>query len=84
MVDALKRVTEKLRSENERLRRAAGEGGARAEAERGAREAKKRAAALREEVERLGVKAKEADGAVLKLAQKQVCWSGFGGFGVGW
>eukprot|EP00904_Undaria_pinnatifida_P003934 jgi/Undpi1/13541/HiC_scaffold_8.g03200.m1 len=71
VVDALKRVTEKLRSENERLRRAAGDGGARAEAERGAREAKKRAAALREEVERLDAKAKEADGAVLKLAQKQ-------------
>lgn len=81
VVDALKRVTEKLRSENERLRRAAGDGGARAEAERGAREAKKRAAALRGEVERLDAKAKEADGAVLKLAQKQVRGSGCGGLG---
>ena len=83
MVDALKRVTEKLRSENERLRRAAGDGGARAEAERGAREAKKRAAALRGEVERLDAKAKEADGAVLKLAQKQVRGSRCGGLGAG-
>lgn len=72
MVDALKRVTEKLRGENERLRRAAGDGSGRAEAERSARHAKKRAAALRAEVESLTVRAKEADGAVSKLAQKQV------------
>ena len=71
-MDALKRVVEKLRGENERLKRAAGDGGARAEAEKSAREAKKRAATLKEEVNRLTAKAKEADGAVLKLAQKQV------------
>lgn len=71
-MDALKRVTEKLRAENERLRRAVGDGGGRIEAEKSAREAKKRAAALQEEVERLSARAKDADGAVLKLAQKQV------------
>ena len=43
VVDALKRVTDKLRGENDRLRRVAGEGGGRAEAERSAREAKKKA-----------------------------------------
>ncbi|CAN0039421.1 unnamed protein product [Ectocarpus sp. 8 AP-2014] len=49
----------------------AGEGGGKAEAERSAREAKKKAAALREEVDRLTARAKEADSAVQKLAQKQ-------------
>ena len=43
VVDALKRVTDKLRGENDRLRRMAGDGGGRAEAERSAREAKKKA-----------------------------------------
>lgn len=47
VVDALKRVTDKLRGENDRLRRMAGEGGGRAEAERSAREAKKKAASFR-------------------------------------
>lgn len=42
-MDALKRVTDKLRGENDRLRRVAGDGGGRAEAERTAREAKKKA-----------------------------------------
>lgn len=42
-MDALKRVTDKLRGENDRLRRMAGEGGGKAEAERSAREAKKKA-----------------------------------------
>lgn len=42
-MDALKRVTDKLRGENDRLRRMAGDGGGRAEAERSAREAKKKA-----------------------------------------
>lgn len=46
VVDALKRVTDKLRGENDRLRRMAGEGGGRAEAERSAREAKKKAASF--------------------------------------
>ncbi|CAN0507011.1 unnamed protein product [Ectocarpus sp. 12 AP-2014] len=49
----------------------AGEGGGKAEAERSAREAKKKAAALREEVDRLTARAKDADSAVQKLAQKQ-------------
>ncbi|CAN0277824.1 unnamed protein product [Ectocarpus sp. 12 AP-2014] len=71
VVDALKRVTDKLRGENDRLRRMAGEGGGKAEAERSAREAKKKAAALREEVDRLTARAKDADSAVQKLAQKQ-------------
>ncbi|CAM9576248.1 unnamed protein product [Pylaiella littoralis] len=83
VVDALKRVTDKLRGENDRLRRVAGEGGGRAEAERSARAAKKKAAiicfasffhvqaALQEEVERLTARAKDADAAVQKLAQKQ-------------
>lgn len=43
VVDALKRVTDKLRGENDRLRRMAGDGGGRAEAERSAREAKRKA-----------------------------------------
>ncbi|CAM9334730.1 unnamed protein product [Hapterophycus canaliculatus] len=71
VVDALKRVTDKLRGENERLRRVAGEGGGRAEAERRARESKKKVAVLQEEVEKLTARAKEADSAVQKLAQKQ-------------
>lgn len=72
VVDALKRVTEKLRAENERLRRGAAEGAGRAEAERAARESKKRAGELKEEVDRLTAKAREADDAVYRLAQKQV------------
>eukprot|EP00903_Cladosiphon_okamuranus_P020140 g18493.t1 len=71
VVEALKRVTDKLRGENHRLRRMTGEGGGRAEAERSAREAKKKAAALRLEVERLTGRAKDAETAVQKLAQKQ-------------
>ncbi|CAN0109011.1 unnamed protein product, partial [Sphacelaria rigidula] len=71
VVDALKRVTEKLRAENERLRRGAAEGAGRAEAERAARSAKKRAGELKEEVDRLASKAREAEDAVHRLAQKQ-------------
>lgn len=72
VVDALKRVTEKLRGENDRLRRGAAEGAGRAEAERAARSAKKRADELKEEVDRLASKAREADDTVHRLAQKQV------------
>lgn len=72
MVEALKRVSEKLRSDNERLKKSAAEGAGRAEAERAAREAKKRVALLEEENERLKSRARQADDAVHRLAQKQV------------
>ena len=68
MVDALKRVTEKLKAENERLRRGAAEGAGRAEAERVARSAKERAGELKEDVGRLASRGREADGAVHRSA----------------
>lgn len=72
MVAALKRVTEKLKAENERLRKSAADGAGRADAERVAKEAKKRVTALEEEAEKLKTKARQADDAVHRLAQKQV------------
>ncbi|CAM9896164.1 unnamed protein product, partial [Choristocarpus tenellus] len=71
VVDALKRVVEKLRSENDRLRRGAAEGAIKAEADKAAKDAKRRASDLQVEVSMLRGKASAADDAVQRLAQKQ-------------
>ncbi|CAM9575309.1 unnamed protein product, partial [Discosporangium mesarthrocarpum] len=71
IVDALKRVVEKLRGENDRLRRGAAEGVVKSEAEKVAREARRRAKELQQEVASLRGKASAAQDAVQRLAQKQ-------------
>jgi predicted nucleic acid-binding Zn-ribbon protein len=62
----------KLKSENERLRAGAGEAVRLAAVQRGAKDAKDRAASLEEEVEKLRAKAAAGEDASAKLAQRQV------------
>jgi chromosome segregation ATPase len=71
VVDALKRVVEKLRAENERLRRGAADNIKLAEAEKKAKELKARNAELQDEVMALKARVSSGDEASQRLTQKQ-------------
>ncbi|CAM9189161.1 unnamed protein product [Chrysoparadoxa australica] len=71
VVEALKRVVEKLRAENDRLRRGAAHSAKTAEVEKRAREAKSKVTELQGEVASLRTRAAAGDDAIQRLAQKQ-------------
>ena len=71
VVDALKRVVEKLKGENERLRRGAADSVQGAESERRAKDAMRKAQGLQEENKSLRTRALAGDEAVQRLAQRQ-------------
>jgi chromosome segregation ATPase len=71
VVDALKRVVEKLKGENERLRRGAADSVHGAESERKAKDAMHKAQGLQEENKSLRTRALAGDEAVARLAQRQ-------------
>jgi len=71
VVEALKRVVEKLRGENERLRRGAAEHSKVAESERRAKELKSKMAEMQEELISLRTRVAAGDDAATRLAQKQ-------------
>ena len=71
VVDALKRVVEKLKGENERLRRGAADSVRTAESDRRAKEAVRKAQELQEENKSLRTRALAGDEATQRLAQRQ-------------
>jgi len=71
VVDALKRVVEKLKGENERLRRGAADSVRSAEADRKAKDATRKAQELMEENKSLRTRALAGDEATQRLAQRQ-------------
>ena len=70
VVDALKRVVEKLKGENERLRRGAADSVRNAESDRRAKDAQRKAQELSEENKSLRTRALAGDEAVQRLAQR--------------
>ena len=71
VVDALKRVVEKLKGENERLRRGAADSVRSAESDRKARDAMRKASEVQEENKSLRTRALAGDEATQRLAQRQ-------------